>query len=54
MYEHLVDHDLEEQRRNQSEQLQEKRGEEHLAEQAAILVDRAHKPGDIKAARKFR
>ena len=31
---HLVDDDLEEQRRDEREQLQEERGDQHLAEQA--------------------
>ena len=41
MHQHLVDHDLEEQRRDQREQLQEERGDQHLAQQMAVFVDRA-------------
>ena len=51
MHEHLVDDDLEEQRRDQGKELQEERGDQHLAEQAAILVDGAQEPGDVEAAR---
>ena len=49
MHQHLVDHDLEEQRRDQREQLQEERGDQHLAEQAAVFVDGAQEPGDVEA-----
>ena len=41
MHQHLVDDDLEEQRRDQREELQEERGDQHLGEQAAVFVDRA-------------
>ena len=54
MHQHLVDDDLEEQRRDQREQLQEERGDQHLAEQMAIFVDRAEEPGDVEAARQVR
>ena len=43
VHQHLVDHDLEEQRRDQREELQEERGHQHLAQQPAVLVDR--RPG---------
>jgi len=41
MHQHLVDHHLEEQRRDQGEQLQEEGSEQHLAEEMAIFVDGA-------------
>jgi hypothetical protein len=40
VHQHLVDHYLEKERRNQSEQLQEERCDQHLAEQVAIFMDR--------------
>ena len=49
VHQHLVDHHLEEQRRDQREDLQEERRDQHLAEQAPVLVDRAEKPGDVEA-----
>ncbi len=51
MHQHLVDHDLEEQRRDQREELQEERGDQHFAQQTAVFVDRAQKPGDVEPAR---
>ena len=54
MHQHLVDDDLEEQRRDQGEQLQEERGDQHLAQQAAVFVDRAQEPGDVEAAGEVR
>ena len=51
MHQHLVDDDLEEQRRNQREQLQKERRDQHLADDMAIFVDGAEKPGDVEAAR---
>ena len=54
MHEHLVDHDLKEQRRDERKYLQEERGDEHLAEQMSILVDRADKPSDVEAAGEVR
>ena len=53
MHQHLVDHHLEEQRRDEREELQEERGDQHLAEQPAILVDRAQEPGDVESARQI-
>ena len=50
MHEHLVDDHLEEQRRDEGEELQEERGDQHFAEKAAILVDRAEEPADIETA----
>jgi hypothetical protein len=47
----LVDDDLEEQRRDQREQLEEERRHQHLAEHVAVLVQGAEKPGDVEAAR---
>jgi hypothetical protein len=40
VHEHLVDHDLEEERRDQGEDLQEERGDQDFAQQAAVLIDR--------------
>ncbi len=54
MHEHLVDDDLEEQRAQEREELQEERGDEHLAEKAAVFVNRAQEPGDVEAPRKIR
>ena len=53
MHQHLVDHHLEEQRRHQRENLQEEGGDQHLAQQAAVLVDRSHEPGDVEASRQI-
>jgi hypothetical protein len=50
VHQHLVDDDLEEQRRDQAEQLQEERAEQHLAQEVAIFVDRPQKPGDVEPA----
>ena len=54
MDQHLVDDDLEEQRRDEREELQEERGDQHLAELLAVFVDRAQKPGDVEPARQIR
>ncbi len=53
MHQHLVDDDLEEQRRDERKELKEERGDQYLAKQTAIFVDRAQEPGDIEAARKI-
>ena len=50
VHQHLVDDHLEEQRRDQGEQLQEERGDQHLAQKMAIFVDRSQKPGDVEPA----
>ena len=47
---HLVDDDLEEHRRHQREQLEEERGDQHLAQQMAVFVDCSQKPGDVEPA----
>ena len=54
VHQDLVDDDLEEQRRDQAEELQEERRDQDFAQQAAILVDRAHEPADAEAARDVR
>ena len=54
VHQHLVDDDLEEQRRDQAEQLQEERGDHHLAQQVTIFMDRPQKPGDVEPARDIR
>src|SRR6478609_2544923 len=48
MDQNLVDHDLEEKRRHKREQLEEKGGDEHLAEKVPIFVDRAQEPSEIE------
>jgi hypothetical protein len=42
---------LEEQRRDQREQLQEERRGQHLAEDAAAPEDRVHEPADVEVPR---
>ena len=49
MHQHLVDHHLEEQRRQQREDLQEERGGEHFAEDPAVFPHRAEKPAEVEA-----
>src|SRR5260370_20852640 len=51
MYEHLVDDDLEEQRRDKREDLQEERGRQDLPEQVTVFVNGTEKPGDVEAPR---
>ena len=46
--EHLVDDDLREQRRQQGKELQEERGDQHLAQKRAVLDDRRNEPGEIE------
>ena len=53
VHEHLVDHDLEEQRRNKGKQLQEERGNKHLAKETAVFVNGAEEPGDVKPTRQI-
>ena len=50
MHQHLVDDDLEEQRRHQGEQLQKERCNQHFAQQMPVFMDRPHEPGDVEAA----
>src|SRR5262249_61580290 len=45
VHQHLVDHDLEEQRADQREDLKKQRGYQDFGEQTAILVDGAQEPG---------
>ncbi len=51
MHQHLVDHDLEEQGRDQGEELEEERGDQHLGQKPSVFLDRAQEPGDVEAAR---
>jgi hypothetical protein len=51
MHQDLVDHDLEEQRGDEAEQLQHERRQENLGQARAVLVDGRHEPSDIEAAR---
>ena len=48
MHEHLVDHDLKEQRRHQRKQLKKERGDQHLAQETAVFVDCAQEPRDVE------
>ena len=48
MDQHLVDHDLEEQGRDQAQHLEEEGGDQHLAQDPAILMDRVHEPGEAE------
>ena len=49
--EHLVDHDLEEQRRHQGEDLDEERGQQHVGERLAVAPDRRQEPAEAEALR---
>ena len=48
MHQHLVDHDLEEDRCDQGEELQEEGGDQDLGQNPAIFVDRLNEPGDVE------
>src|SRR3954454_24207426 len=48
VHQNLVDHDLEEQRRDQRKKLEEERSRQHLAQQPPVFADRADEPGDIE------
>jgi hypothetical protein len=50
VHQHLVDDHLEEQRRDESEHLQEEGCEQHLAHEVAVFMDRSQKPGDVEPA----
>src|SRR5579883_189050 len=50
MHQHLVGDDLEEERRHQREKLEEERGDDDLAKDAAVLVHRLEEPGHVEAA----
>jgi len=50
---HLVDDDLEEQRRDEGEQLQEERGDQHLGQMPAVFVNGAQEPGDVEPPRQL-
>jgi hypothetical protein len=47
---HLVDHDLEEQWRDQREDLEEERGDQDFREQRAVADDGRNEPADAKLA----
>ena len=51
MHEHLVDHHLEEDRRDQGHELDEEGGDEHVAQRAAIFDERRDEPADVERAR---
>lgn len=48
VHQHLVDHDLREQRSQQTEQLKNKRSDQHLAEQLSIFDDGGDEPGEVE------
>ncbi|EGW52914.1 hypothetical protein TevJSym_cb00010 [endosymbiont of Tevnia jerichonana (vent Tica)] len=50
MHQHLVDHHLKKERRDQGEKLQEEGGQQHLAQQPAVFNDGGDEPAEIKAA----
>ena len=52
-YQHLIDDNLEEEGRNETQQLQKQRSNENFAEQMAILVNSAQKPSYAKAPGKL-
>ena len=54
MHEHLVDHDLKEQGGDERKDLEEERGDEHFAQEVAILLNCAKEPCDVKSAREVR
>ena len=49
MDQHLVHHHLEEQRREQREQLQAQRGDQHFAQHLAVFDDGRDEPGEVEA-----
>ena len=51
MHEHLVNNDLEKQRRDQGKELKEERGKQNFAQHPPVLMDRSKKPGNIKPGR---
>src|ERR1700733_7665056 len=53
MDQHLVDDHLEEQWRDETEELKKKRCKQDLAEKPAIFADGAQEPGNVKAARQI-
>ncbi|MNK75184.1 hypothetical protein D3C87_947200 [compost metagenome] len=48
MHQHLVHHDLEEQRADQCEELEDEGDEEHLAQQLAMLDEAGNEPGEVE------
>ena len=48
VHQHLVHHDLEEQRADQRKQLQEQRHDEHFAEQLAVLDEAGDEPAEVE------
>src|SRR5215813_408940 len=51
MHQHLVNHHLKEQWRDQAEQLQEERRDQNFAQEMSVFLDRRHEPGDVESAR---
>ena len=49
VHQHLVDHDLEEQRRREPQQLQHRRAQQHLGEDAPVGPRRAQEPAEAEA-----
>jgi hypothetical protein len=54
MHQHFVNDHLEEQRRNQREELEEEGCGQHFGEHPPVLANSAHEPGEVEAARKVR
>ena len=54
MHKHLVDYYLKEQRADQREDLQEERGDKHLAKKVTIFMESGQKPVDVEAPRQVR
>src|SRR5215469_16956625 len=48
VHQYLIDNNLEEQRRDEPEQLQEKRSDQYLADNAPVSPHRGNKPAQIK------
>jgi len=48
VHQHLVDNDLEEQRRDEGEELDEERGKQDLAEQLAVFDDGRDEPAEVE------
>lgn len=53
MHQHLVDHHLKKQRRNQPKQLQEERRDQYFRQQVSVFMNRLQKPGYIEFSREI-
>ena len=54
VHQHLVDHNLEEQRRDQRKKLEKERPHQHAGESVTIFVNGAEEPADVKAPRQIK